>query len=113
MQTGKDSEGLHIEEGQETVTLESRTPSLMIKDQEHQVKKEKPGIHSFTSPAMLRKESTKVETYRHKIIKQAFRFGQYAVAVSYLYCFVKFLREMDIHSEIKSTIRETYSASQW
>ena len=82
MQTGKGSEGLQIEEGQETVTLESRIPTPTIKDQEPQVKKEKPRIRSFTNPAMLRKESTNVETYRQKIIKQAFRFGQYAVAVS-------------------------------
>ena len=70
---------MQIEEEQETSTFKARTP---LPDQEHQVRKENP---SFTNPAMLRKESTKVGKYRHKIIEQALKFGQYAVAVSYLY----------------------------
>ena len=87
---------MQIEEGQETVTIEIRTPSPAIEEQEqveenglqpkkHQVKKEKPRIRSFSNPAMLRRESTEVglETYdfrRKRITKQAFRFGQYAVS---------------------------------
>ena len=96
VQTSEGAEGLQIEEGQETVTLEIRTPSPTIEEEEqsednglqpkkYQVKKEKPRIRSFSNPAMLRRESTDVEmeTYdfrRHKITKQAFRLGQYAVS---------------------------------
>jgi hypothetical protein len=99
VQTSEGSGGLQVEEGQETVTIEIRTPSPNAEEQEQsaeengglqpkklQVKKEKPRIRSFTNPAMLRRESTdmEMETYdfrRHKITKQAFRFGQYAVSL--------------------------------
>ena len=97
VQTSEGSERLHVvEEGQETVTLEIRTPSPPIEDQEqsedngsqpkkHQVEKKEPRVRSYTNPAMLRRESTEAElqTYdfrRNKITKQAFRFGQYAVS---------------------------------
>lgn len=91
-----------MEEGQETITIEIRTPSPNVEEQEqaageenglqpkkHQVKKEKQRIRSYTNPGMLRRESTEMEmeTYdfrRNKITKQAFRFGQYAVSLSFV-----------------------------
>ena len=97
VQTAEGAEGLQVEEGQETATLEIRTPSPTEQDQalfggnneqpqKHQVKKEQPRVRSYTNPAMLRRESTEAEmqTYdfrRNKITKQAFRIGQFAVSL--------------------------------
>ena len=106
VQTSEGAGGLQVEEGQETVTLEIRTPSPNAEEQEqaagegngqqpkkHPIKKEKPRIRSYTNPAMLRRESTEMdmETYdfrRKKITKQAFRFGQYAVSLSFVGYFI-------------------------
>ena len=122
VQTSEGTEGLQKEEGQETVTLEIRSPSPTIEEQEKskdsilqpnkfQVKKGEPRIRSFSNPAMLRRESTEVdmETYdfrRNKITKQAFRFGQYAVSFNWLYyCIVAFLSAYVVISPQEENLR--------
>ena len=85
-----------MEQGQETVTMEIKTPSPMDIKPELGVGKQQPPKRkgrgddprkrSYSNPAMLRRESTEVEmeTYdfrRKRISNEARRIGRYAVSL--------------------------------
>ena len=89
-----------MEQGQDTATLEIRTPTPVDDDRpqlNEQIKNlpdKKPKSSSrqrsySANPGMLRRESTEVEfeTYdirRNRISNQAFRFGHFAVSLLFL-----------------------------